>query len=68
MVVLQNWMIPILIVEPLDCLNYVIFNGFNRKYNMASNRETLNFQHLQAKATLETVLISLFTFTITWLE
>ena len=42
-------------------LNYVIFNGFNRKYNMASNRETLNFQHLQAKATLETVLISLFT-------
>lgn len=42
-------------------LNYVIFNGFNRKYNMASNRETLNFQQLQARATLETVLLSLFT-------
>ena len=42
-------------------LNYVIFNGFNRKYNMASNRETLNFQQLQARATLENVLLSLFT-------
>ncbi len=42
-------------------LNYVIFDGFNRKYNMASNRENLNFQQLQARATLETVMLNLFT-------
>ena len=42
-------------------LNYVVFDGFNRKYNMASNRENLNFQQLQARATLETVMLNLFT-------
>jgi len=41
-------------------LNYVLFDGFNRKYNMERNRENLNIAQLNAKATLETTLFTLF--------
>lgn len=41
-------------------LNYVIFNGFNRKYNMASNREQLNRAQLNLRQTMETALVNLF--------
>ena len=41
-------------------LNYVLFDGFNRKYSMDRNRENLNLSQLSARATLETVLASLF--------
>ena len=42
-------------------LNYVLFNGFNRKYNMELNRENLNLSQLNARAILETVMLDLFT-------
>ncbi len=42
-------------------LNYLLFDGFNRKYNMERNIENLNVAQLTAKATLETVLATLFT-------
>ena len=42
-------------------LNYVLFNGFNRKYNIQRNAENLNLSQLNAKSTLETVLINAFT-------
>lgn len=41
-------------------LNYVLFDGFNRKFNMKRNRENLNIAQLNAKATLETALFTLF--------
>ncbi|OEK01120.1 hypothetical protein BFP97_06185 [Roseivirga sp. 4D4] len=41
-------------------LNYVLFDGFNRKYNMERNKENLNIAQLNAKATLETTLFTLF--------
>lgn len=41
-------------------LNYVLFNGFNRKFNMERNRENLNVSQLNAQATLETTLQTLF--------
>lgn len=41
-------------------LNYVLFNGFNRKYNMARNQESLNRSQLNARSVLETALNSLF--------
>lgn len=41
-------------------LNYVLFDGFNRKYSMERNMENLNLSQLTARATLETVLASLF--------
>ncbi len=42
-------------------MNYVLFNGFNRKFNMDFNKESLNAAQLTARATLESVLLSLFT-------
>lgn len=41
-------------------LNYVLFDGFNRKYSMERNRENLNITQLNAKATLEATLFTLF--------
>jgi len=41
-------------------LNYVLFNGFNRKYNMARNQESLNRSQLNARSVLETALNDLF--------
>ena len=41
-------------------LNFVIFNGFNRKYNMSRNMENLNRSQLNARSVLETALIDLF--------
>ncbi len=41
-------------------LNYVLFDGFNRKYSLERNRENLNISQLNAKATLETTLFNLF--------
>ncbi|MFY0594456.1 TolC family protein [Roseivirga sp.] len=41
-------------------LNYVLFDGFNRKYNLERNKENLNIAQLNAKATLETTLFNLF--------
>ena len=42
-------------------LNYVLFDGFNRKYNISRNRENLTVSQLNAQATLESVLISFYT-------
>lgn len=42
-------------------LNYVLFDGFNRKYNMERNIENLNLSQLSAQVTLESVLLNLFT-------
>jgi len=42
-------------------LNYVLFDGFNRKYNIDRNRENLTISQLNAQATLENVLVSLYT-------
>ena len=42
-------------------LNYVLFNGFNRKYSIGRNRENLTLSQLNAQATLETVLINFYT-------
>jgi len=42
-------------------LGYVIFNGFNRKYNIERNAENLNLSQLNAKSVLETVLLNTFT-------
>lgn len=41
-------------------LNYVLFDGFNRKYNISRNRENLTVSQLNAQATLESVLISFY--------
>jgi outer membrane protein TolC len=41
-------------------LNYVLFNGFNRKYNMDRNRELLNRGQLVLRSTLESSILSLF--------
>lgn len=41
-------------------LNYVLFNGFNRKYNMDRNAESLNRAQLNARSVLETALTNLF--------
>ena len=41
-------------------LNYVLFNGFNRKYNMDRNRELLNRSQLSLRATLEGTVLTLF--------
>ncbi len=41
--------------------NWVLFDGFNRKYNMERNQENLNLSQLNARATLENVLLNLFT-------
>jgi len=41
-------------------LNYVIFNGFNRKYNMDRNKELLNRGQLNLRATLENTILTLF--------
>lgn len=41
-------------------LNYVLFDGFNRKYSMERNKENLNITQLNAKATLEATLFTLF--------
>ncbi len=41
-------------------LNYVLFNGFNRKYNVQRNAESLNRAQLNARSVLETALINLF--------
>jgi len=41
-------------------LNYVLFNGFNRKYNMDRNRELLNRGQLNLRATLENTIVTLF--------
>lgn len=41
-------------------LNYVLFNGFNRKYNMDRNRELLNRSQLSLRATLENTILTLF--------
>jgi len=41
-------------------LNYVIFDGFNRKFNMQRNEEFLNRGQLALRATLESTILSLF--------
>jgi len=41
-------------------LNYVLFNGFNRKYNMDRNKELLNRSQLTLRATLESTILTLF--------
>ncbi|MCE7990930.1 MAG: TolC family protein [Roseivirga sp.] len=41
-------------------LNYVLFNGFNRKYNVQRNAESLNRAQLNARSILETALTNLF--------
>lgn len=41
-------------------LNYVLFDGFNRKYSLERNKENLNITQLNAKAILETTLFTLF--------
>ncbi|GAB5526254.1 MAG: TolC family protein [Roseivirga sp.] len=41
-------------------LNYVLFNGFNRKFNTQRNAESLNRAELNARSVLESALISLF--------
>ena len=42
-------------------LNYVLFDGFNRKYSISRNRENLTVSQLDALAKLESVLISFYT-------
>jgi outer membrane protein TolC len=42
-------------------LNWTVFDGFNRKYNIRRNRENLNVSQINAQATLEQVLLDLFT-------
>lgn len=42
-------------------LNWVVFDGFNRKYNMERNKELLNQGQLNLRATMETAIITLFT-------
>ena len=41
-------------------LNYVLFDGFNRQYNIKRNQENLNKSQLNVKATLENTLLSVF--------
>lgn len=42
-------------------LNYVLFDGFNRKYNISRNQENLNRSQLNARAVLENTLLQAFT-------
>ncbi|MFT7381537.1 MAG: outer membrane protein, partial [Roseivirga sp.] len=42
-------------------LNYVLFDGFNRKYNISRNQETLNRSQLNARSVLENTLLQAFT-------
>jgi outer membrane protein TolC len=42
-------------------LNYIIFDGFNRKFNMSRNQENLNRAQLNARAVLENSLLEAFT-------
>ncbi len=42
-------------------LNYVLFDGFNRKYNISRNRENLTVSQLNAQATLESTLLNFYT-------
>ena len=42
-------------------LNYVLFDGFNRKYNISRNRENLTVSQLNAQATLESTLVNFYT-------
>jgi outer membrane protein len=42
-------------------LNYVLFDGFNRKFNMSRNQENLNRAQLNARAVLENSLLQAFT-------
>ena len=41
-------------------LNYVLFNGFSRKYNLERNKELLNQGQLNMRATLEATILTLF--------
>jgi len=41
-------------------LNYVLFDGFNRKYNINRNRENLTISQLNAQVTLENSLVALY--------
>lgn len=41
-------------------LNYVLFNGFSRKYDMERNKELLNQGQLNMRATLEATILTLF--------
>lgn len=41
-------------------LNYVLFDGFNRKFNMSRNQENLNRAQLNARAVLENSLLQAF--------
>lgn len=42
-------------------LNYVLFDGFNRKYNISRSRENLTVAQLNAQMTLENTLVNLYT-------
>jgi outer membrane protein len=41
-------------------LNYVLFDGFNRQYNLERNLQTLSATQLNARFSLESVLLQLF--------
>ncbi|WP_046757564.1 TolC family protein [Kordia jejudonensis] len=41
-------------------LNYTIFDGFNRKYNYKKLQETKNLTELQARQTIENVLLQVY--------
>ncbi|MFK7954168.1 MAG: TolC family protein [Ekhidna sp.] len=41
-------------------LNWVLFDGFNRKYSISRNQVNYSISQLNAKATLEVVLLDLF--------
>ncbi|NQZ77542.1 MAG: TolC family protein [Ekhidna sp.] len=41
--------------------NYILFDGFNRKYNVSRNRENLSISQLNSQATLENTLVTLYT-------
>lgn len=41
-------------------LNYTIFDGFNRKYNFQKLKETKNLTELQARQTIENVLLQVY--------
>lgn len=42
-------------------LNYLLFDGFNRKYNISRNQENLNRSQLNARSVLENTLLQAFT-------
>ncbi len=42
-------------------LNYILFDGFNRKHNISRNKENLTLAQLNAQATLENTLIAFYT-------